>query len=155
MNNNELNAMLNEMDSEERELTLAADDAYDRLYAYRLQKEFGVTVECNPDGDRTKVKIDGEIMNQDQFTAWLMSKRLAELSGDLDSYAHSSNTAEELPSEETIYYGNLDGAVGSRSAAENYLRNKYDHYLAGGTSPDIVWEDDHATVTNIQWGRKR
>ena len=39
------------MDPEERELAIAADDAADRLWAYRLGKEFGVEVVCNPDGD--------------------------------------------------------------------------------------------------------
>ena len=79
MTREELEMMLSEMDPEERELALAADDAADRLWAYRLRKEFGVEVVCNPDGDRTKVMIDGVVMDHEQFSEWYASKQLEKM----------------------------------------------------------------------------
>lgn len=78
MTNEELQAKLNAMDPIERELTIAADDAQDALMAYKIGKKYGVEVVCNPDGDRTKVSIDGVVMNQEQFATWLMGKELEE-----------------------------------------------------------------------------
>ena len=79
MTREELEMMLGEMDPEERKLALAADDAADRLWAYRLRKEFGVEVVCNPDGDRTKVMIDGVVMDHEQFSEWYASKQLEKM----------------------------------------------------------------------------
>ena len=66
-----LKQYLDDLDETTRALMIAADDAYDALYGHLIEKEFGVHVECNPDGDRSKIAIDGEILDAEGFNEWL------------------------------------------------------------------------------------
>lgn len=70
-NTERLKQYLDDLDETTRALMIAADDAYDALYGHLIEKEFGVHVECNPDGDRSKIAIDGEILDAEGFNEWL------------------------------------------------------------------------------------
>lgn len=70
-NTEQLKQYLDDLDETTRALMIAADDAYDALYGHLIEKEFGVHVECNPDGDRSKIAIDGEILDAEGFNEWL------------------------------------------------------------------------------------
>ena len=153
MTREELEMMLGEMDAEERELAIAADDAADRLWAYRLRKEFGVEVVCNPDGDRTKVMIDGVVMDHEQFSEWYASKQLEKIL--------NSNDDEEptvLPTDLEISYEELSngGYVALPSDVKRYLRREFGYCLArdNNMTIDIQDDDEMVYVHNIAWGRK-
>ena len=154
MTREELEMMLSEMDPEERELALAADDAVDRLWAYRLRKELGVQeVVCNPDGDRTKVMIDGVVTDQEQFSEWYASKQLEKMT--------PGNDDEEptvLPTDLEISYDELSrgGYVALPSDVKRYLRREFGYCLArdNNMTIDIQDDDEMVYVHNIAWGRK-
>ena len=156
MTREELEMMLGEMDPEERELALAADDAADRLWAYRLRKELGVQeVVCNPNGDRTKVMIDGLVMDQEQFSEWYASKQLEKI---LNSNDDEDNCEECLPTELEISYDELSrgGYVALPSDIKRYLRKEFGYCLArdNNMTIDIQDDDEMVYVHNIAWGRK-
>lgn len=96
MNNLELNEMLAQMSQEERNLVLAADDALDAYYSYKLNKEYGVTVICNPDGDRTKISIDGVIMNHEEFANWLLEKQIEKYGLAEEDFDSEDSEEEDL-----------------------------------------------------------
>ena len=149
MTREELEMMLNEMDPEERELALAADDAADRLWAYRLRKEFGVEVVCNPDGDRTKVMIDGVVMDHEEFNIWYMGKQFEKI---IDGGYNC------LPTDLEISYEELSngGYVALPSDVKRYLRKEFGYCLArdNNMTIDIQDDDEMVYVHNIAWGRK-
>lgn len=149
MTREELEMMLNEMDPEERELTLAADDAADRLWAYKLRKEFGVEVVCNPDGDRTKVMIDGVVMDHEEFNIWYMGKQFEKI---IDGGYNC------LPTDLEISYEELSrgGYVALPSDVKRYLRKEFGYCLArdNNMTIDIQDDDEMVYVHNIAWGRK-
>ena len=150
MTREELEMMLNEMDPEERELAIAADDAADRLWAYRLRKEFGVEVVCNPDGDRTKVMIDGVVMDHEEFNIWYMGKQFEKI---IDGGYNC------LPTDLEISYEELSngGYVALPSDVKRYLRREFGYCLARDNSNmtiDIQDDDEMVYVHNIAWGRK-
>ena len=151
MTREELEMMLNEMDPEERELALAADDAADRLWAYRLRKELGVQeVVCNPDGDRTKVMIDGVVMDHEEFNIWYMGKQFEKI---IDGGYNC------LPTDLEISYEELSngGYVALPSDVKRYLRREFGYCLARDNSNmtiDIQDDDEMVYVHNIAWGRK-
>ena len=155
MTREELEMMLNEMDPEERELAIAADDAADRLWAYRLRKEFGVEVVCNPDGDRTKVMIDDVVMDHEQFNEWYTSKQLEKI---LNSNDDEDNCEECLPTDLEISYDELSrgGYVALPSDVKRYLRREFGYCLARNNNMtiDIQDDDEMVYVHNIAWGRK-
>lgn len=155
MTREELEMMLGEMDPEERELAIAADDAADRLWAYRLRKEFGVEVVCNPDGDRTKVMIDGVVMDHEQFSEWYASKQLEKI---LNSNDDEDNCEECLPTDLEISYEELSngGYVALPSDVKRYLRREFGYCLArdNNMTIDIQDDDEMVYVHNIAWGRK-
>lgn len=155
MTREELEMMLNEMDSEERELAIAADDAADRLWAYKLRKEFGVEVVCNPDGDRTKVMIDGVVMDHEQFSEWYASKQLEKMTLGNDD---EDNCEECLPTDLEISYEELSrgGYVALPSDVKRYLRREFGYCLArdNNMTIDIQDDDEMVYVHNIAWGRK-
>lgn len=155
MTREELEMMLNEMDPEERELAIAADDAADRLWAYRLRKEFGVEVVCNPDGDRTKVMIDGVVMDHEQFNEWYASKQLEKI---LNRNDDEDNCEECLPTDLEISYEELSrgGYVALPSDVKRYLRREFGYCLARNNNMtiDIQDDDEMVYVHNIAWGRK-
>lgn len=155
MTREELEMMLGEMDPEERELAIAADDAADRLWAYRLRKEFGVEVVCNPDGDRTKVMIDGVVMDHEQFNEWYTGKQLEKI---LNSNDDEDNCEECLPTELEISYDELSngGYVALPSDVKRYLRREFGYCLARNNNMtiDIQDDDEMVYVHNIAWGRK-
>ena len=150
MTREELEMMLGEMDPEERELALAADDAADRLWAYRLRKEFGVQeVVCNPDGDRTKVMIDGVVMDHEEFNIWYMGKQFEKI---IDGGYNC------LPTDLEISYEELSngGYVALPSDVKRYLRREFGYCLArdNNMTIDIQDDDEMVYVHNIAWGRK-
>lgn len=155
MTREELEMMLGEMDPEERELAIAADDAADRLWAYKLRKEFGVQeVVCNPDGDRTKVMIDGVVMDQEQFNEWYASKQLEKMTPDNDD-----EEPTVLPTDLEISYEELSrgGYVALPSDVKRYLRREFGYCLARDNSNmtiDIQDDDEMVYVHNIAWSRK-
>lgn len=153
MTREELEMMLGEMDPEERELALAADDAADRLWAYKLRKEFGVEVVCNPDGDRTKIMIDGVVMDQEQFSEWYASKQLEKMTLDNDD-----EEPTVLPTDLEISYEELSngGYVALPSDVKRYLRREFGYCLArdNNMTIDIQDDDEMVYVHNIAWGRK-
>lgn len=158
MTKEQLDEMLASMDERERELTLAVDDAKDALMSYKLNKKYGVTVECNPGGDRTLIKIDGVVMNDEQFIKWLIGKELEEIGKQLQA---GSNDKEELPSELEISYDDLEEYTTSiygpgPTAVRKYLRKEYGYCLARGAELDFDFNDEEniVTVSNITWGRK-
>lgn len=152
MTKEELEMMLGEMDPEERELALAADDAADRLWAYKLRKEFGVEVVCNPDGDRTKVMIDGVVMDHEEFNIWYMGKQFEKIIDE------EYNCEECLPTELEISYDELSrgGYVALPSDVKRYLRREFGYCLArdNNMTIDIQDDDEMVYVHNIAWGRK-
>lgn len=149
MTREELEMMLSEMDPEERELAIAADDAADRLWAYRLRKEFGVEVVCNPDGDRTKVMIDGVVMDHEEFNIWYMGKQFEKI---IDGGYNC------LPTDLEISYEELSngGYVALPSDVKRYLRREFGYCLArdNNMTIDIQDDDEMVYVHNIAWGRK-
>ena len=155
MTREELEMMLGEMDPEERELAIAADDAADRLWAYKLRKEFGVEVVCNPDGDRTKVMIDGVVMDHEQFSEWYASKQLEKI---LNRNDDEDNCEECLPTDLEISYDELSngGYVALPSDVKRYLRREFGYCLArdNNMTIDIQDDDEMVYVHNIAWGRK-
>lgn len=158
MTREELEMMLGEMDPEERELALAADDAADRLWAYRLRKELGVQeVVCNPDGDRTKVMIDGVVMDHEQFSEWYASKQLEKMA--LGNNDEDTDEPTVLPTDLEISYDELSrgGYVALPSDVKRYLRREFGYCLARDNSNmtiDIQDDDEMVYVHNIAWGRK-
>lgn len=158
MTKEQLDEMLAGMDERERELTLAVDDAKDALMAYKLGKKYGVTVECNPGGDRTLIKIDGVVMNYEQYCQWLMGKELEAMGRNMQNV---STEEEELPSELEISYDDLeeytDNTYGpGPTAVKKYLRKEYGYCLARGAELEYDFNDEEnvVTVSNITWGRK-
>lgn len=149
MTREELEMMLGEMDPEERELALAADDAADRLWAYRLGKEFGVEVVCNPDGDRTKIMIDGVVMDHEEFNIWYMGKQFEKI---IDGGYNC------LPTDLEISYEELSrgGYAALPSDVKRYLRREFGYCLArdNNMTIDIQDDDEMVYVHNIAWGRK-
>lgn len=149
MTREELEMMLGEMGPEERELAIAADDAADRLWAYRLRKEFGVEVVCNPDGDRTKVMIDGVVMDHEEFNIWYMGKQFEKI---IDGGYNC------LPTDLEISYEELSngGYVALPSDVKRYLRREFGYCLArdNNMTIDIQDDDEMVYVHNIAWGRK-
>lgn len=149
MTREELEMMLGEMDPEERELAIAADDAADRLWAYRLRKELGVEVVCNPDGDRTKVMIDGVVMDHEEFNIWYMGKQFEKI---IDGGYNC------LPTDLEISYEELSngGYVALPSDVKRYLRREFGYCLArdNNMTIDIQDDDEMVYVHNIAWGRK-
>ena len=161
MTKEELDEMLNGMDERERELTLAVDDAQDALMSYKLEKQYGVTVECNPGGDRTLIKIDGVVMNHAQFNQWLIGKELEAMGRDMQDVSDTEEEEVELPDEIEISYDDLmeysDNAYGpGPSAVKKYLRKEYGYCLARGAELEYDFNDSEGTVnvSNITWGRK-
>ena len=156
MTREELEMMLGEMDPEERELALAADDATDRLWAYKLRKEFGVEVVCNPDGDRTKIMIDGVVMDHEQFSEWYASKQLEKMTSGSDDEDTDEPTV--LPTDLEISYDELSrgGYVALPSDVKRYLRREFGYCLARNNNMTIDIQDDDETVYvhDIAWGRK-
>ena len=158
MTKEQLDEILAGMDERERELTLAVDDAKDALMSYKLNKRYGVTVECNPGGDRTLIKIDGVVMDYEQFVKWSIGKELEELGKQMQDV---SNDEEELPSEVEISYDDLEEYTTSiygpgPSAVRKYLRKEYGYCLARGAELEFDFNDEEniVTVSNITWGRK-
>lgn len=148
MSNEDLQNAINEMDPTEKELTLRADDALDALYSYKLTKEYGVNVVCNPDGDRTKIAIDGVVMNQEEFYQWLRNKEAA-VEEDVD---------EECVDPMHVPYLNDDGDLCyefTKMYIEAYIRAMSGKYLAKGSQ--LAWTNDDArheyVVTNVEYGR--
>lgn len=167
MTREELETMLNEMDPEERELALAADDAADRLWSYRLKKEYGVQeVICNPDDDRTKIMLDGVVMDQEQFEEWLANKEMEKIQSRLNlNNSDSDNSANDLteatlPNYLEVTYEELQSKGYTRaplpSDIKKYLRRAYGHCLARDNNMTINIQDDDRVVyiDNIEWGRK-
>ena len=76
----EIEAKLAEMSPEEREATLAADDALDRLMCIRLSRELDARIETIP-GDRHHIKVNGEVMGYNEYAEW-QAARYAELHPD-------------------------------------------------------------------------
>ena len=156
MTREELEMMLGEMDPEERELAIAADDAADRLWAYRLRKEFGVEVVCNPDGDRTKVMIDGVVMGHEEFNIWYMGKQFEKILNSNDDEDTDEPTV--LPTDLEISYEELSngGYVALPSDVKRYLRREFGYCLArdNNMTIDIQDDDEMVYVHNIAWGRK-
>ena len=149
MNREQFEEMLNEMDPRERELVLAADDAYDALYSYQIEKAFGVTVVCNPGGDRTKISIDGVIMDHEQFAQWLLGKQLEKCGQELSESAPQdeyTKVREDLPTEIDLDELGLDYNASDREirkAIKNYtgyfVAKDADLYVAGNTVYDIEY----------------
>lgn len=74
---NEIEAKLAEMSPEEREATLAADEAMDRLQCIKLSRELDAHIEMIP-GDRHHIKVNGEVMGYNEYAEW-QAARYAEL----------------------------------------------------------------------------
>ena len=68
---------LSEMSEEEREATLAADDALDRLMCIKLGQALQATIETIP-GDRHHIRVNGEVMGYNEYAEW-QEARYAEL----------------------------------------------------------------------------
>ncbi len=76
----EIEAKLAEMSPEEREATLAADEAMDRLMCIKLSRQLQATIETIP-GDRHHIKVNGEVMGYNEYARW-QAARYAELYPD-------------------------------------------------------------------------
>lgn len=151
MNKEDLQKVLNEMDPTERELALKADNALDALYSYRLSREYGVNVVCNPDGDRTKIAIDGVVMNQGEFYQWLCDKEAEE--DNEDDYEE-----DEYVDPTHVPYLDENGDLCYELAKmyiEAYVRAMSGKYLAKGTQ--LAWTSDDENheyiITNVEYGR--
>lgn len=73
----EIEAKLAAMSPEEREATLAADEAMDRLKCIKLSRELDAHIEMIP-GDRHHIKVNGEVMGYNEYAEW-QAARYAEL----------------------------------------------------------------------------
>lgn len=73
----EIEAALAEMSPEEREATLAVDDAMDRLMCIKLSRELEATIETIP-GDRHHIRVNGQVMGYNEYAEW-SEARYAEL----------------------------------------------------------------------------
>ena len=92
---NEIEAKLAEMSPEEREATLAADEAMDRLMCIKLSRELDAHIETIP-GDRHHIKVNGEVMGYNEYARWAEA-RYAELhpyDDDDDDY-HEDDDEED------------------------------------------------------------
>lgn len=78
----EIEAKLAEMSPEEREATLAADEAMDRLMCIKLSRELDAHIETIP-GDRHHIKVNGEVMGYNEYAEW-SAARYAELHPEED-----------------------------------------------------------------------
>ena len=76
----EIEAALAEMSPEEREATLAVDDAMDRLMCIKLSRELEATIETIP-GDRHHIRVNGQVMGYNEYAEW-QEARYAELHPD-------------------------------------------------------------------------
>ena len=116
---------------------------------------FGVEVVCNPDGDRTKVMIDGVVMDHEQFSEWYASKQLEKMTLGNDD---EDNCEECLPTDLEISYEELSrgGYVALPSDVKRYLRREFGYCLArdNNMTIDIQDDDEMVYVHNIAWGRK-
>lgn len=158
----------------------ALDDAMDAMMVIHLKKEFGVEAVCNPDGDRSKIKIDGVIMDKEEFAVWYIARKFEQLANSLDEVIDKNETSkeeknvdkdrkcekcdksevaprEDLPSTIEIDYCDLYDAY-DEAEIYDFIRDLEGRYLSGKHPyPDIDWDDDNEviTVSNIHWGRKR
>lgn len=157
-----INAYLDGLDEEERALTLAADDALDNLCAHYLSKKYDVEVVCNPGGDRSKIQIDGIVMDMESFMSWLMlvQQQNDKAATEEETLAHTTPatpTVTSLPTEVEIPFSEIP--YGEYEEISPYLRNTYDHYLSGKEWPNrrVTADCDRGVyvVTDIKWGRKR
>lgn len=88
----EIEAKLAEMSPEEREATLAADDAMDRLMCIKLSRELQATIETIP-GDRHHIKVNGQVMGYNEYAEW-QEARYAELHPDEDEESEDGEEGE-------------------------------------------------------------
>lgn len=91
---NEIEASLAEMSPEEREATLAADDAMDRLMCIKLSRELDAHIETIP-GDRHHIKVNGEVMGYNEYAEW-SAARYAELHPDVEEDDEEDDDEREL-----------------------------------------------------------
>ncbi len=143
MNNQELQMLLESMDPAERELSLQADDALDRLYTYKLQREFGVAIECNPGGDRTKIKVNNVIMNQEEFASWLEQKQIEKYG--LEDDEEYDEDEDEFPEQANSW----DYAVGYLAAhgikvTDEFIDNDTEEEYAYGLLDDLYSYDNES-----------
>ena len=90
---NEIEASLAEMSPEEREATLAADDAMDRLMCIKLSRELDAHIETIP-GDRHHIRVNGQVMGYNEYAEW-SEARYAELHPEEDSDEDEDDDEEE------------------------------------------------------------
>lgn len=74
---NDIENALAAMSPEEREATLAVDDAMDRLMCIKLSRELQARIETIP-GDRHHIKVNDEVMGYNEYAEW-QANRYAEL----------------------------------------------------------------------------
>lgn len=85
----EIEATLAQMSPEEREATLAADDAMDRLMCIKMSRELQATIETIP-GDRHHIKVNGQVMGYNEYAQW-SEARYAELHPEEDADEDNNN----------------------------------------------------------------
>ena len=85
----EIEATLAQMSPEEREATLAADDAMDRLMCIKMSRELQATIETIP-GDRHHIKVNGQVMGYNEYAEW-QEARYAELHPEEDADQDDEN----------------------------------------------------------------
>lgn len=140
------------------DLFVAIDDSLDVMFGKLIEAKYGVEVIPNVDGDRSKISIDGQVMNQIQFANWLAEKESEEDQPEYEDEEDDGPTnrlrfEEQLP--ETLLV-NTGGCI-DISVLKTWLRKQYGHCLARGCDLDAeptgsgqgIWK-----VTNITWGRK-
>lgn len=89
----EIEASLAEMSPEEREATLAVDDAMDRLMCIKLSRELDAHIETIP-GDRHHIRVNGQVMGYNEYAEW-SEARYAELHPEEDSDEDEDDDEEE------------------------------------------------------------
>lgn len=87
-----IEAGLAEMSEEEREATLAADDALDHLMCLKLSRELQANIQTIPN-DRHHIKVNDQVMGYNEYAEWQMN-RYIELHPELADMQNS----EEVPS---------------------------------------------------------
>ena len=78
----EIEAKLAAMTPEEREATIAADEAVSRLECIKLSRELQAQIEMIP-GDRHHIKVNGQVMGYNAYAEW-QEARYAELHPEED-----------------------------------------------------------------------
>lgn len=143
------------------EVKVALDHAMDLICSTLVANKYGVTVECNPNGDRNLIKIDGQLMNHYEFNNWIMEKE-AEANApkqDTNINPETGEVLEETPvtysQGMTIPVISFDGHLTDR-VVRREVKYCTGYFVAADSNHTSEYDEENnlTIVHNVTLGRK-